>query len=252
MIDEAETEYQYARVVEYPGGARTLELNEGQAVHSIYDPDTVVTGTSGTAAWCCPSPRSIARRRRSRSSETPPAPPRARTRSSFPRTRIDAVEIDPELSEIGRRLFDMNNPRMTVHHEDARPFIRRTDSTYDVITVDAYRQPYIPFYLTTEEFFESVRQKLAPDGVLIVNAAHPEGQDELEQILSATIGRVFRHVLRDPMMPSNTLLVASSSPLSADHLREQIPALPAGLRAVAREQVGPPRQAARGRRGLHR
>src|ERR671916_2311617 len=44
VIHEAETEYQYARVVEYPDGHRTLELNEGQAQHSIYHPDTVLTG----------------------------------------------------------------------------------------------------------------------------------------------------------------------------------------------------------------
>jgi spermidine synthase len=237
VIDEAETEYQYARVVEYPGEVRTLELNEGQAVHSIYDPDTTVTGNVWDGSLVLPftsldrPPESIAILGNAAGTTS-----RA-YEEFFPQTRIDAVEIDPELTEIGRRLFDMNNPRMSIYHEDARPFIRRADTVYDVITVDAYRQPYIPFYLTTTEFFESVRQKLSPDGVLIVNAAHPEGQDELEQVLSAGIGQVFPHVLRDPMMPSNTLLVASASPISAEHLREQIPALPAGLRAVAREQA---------------
>ena len=44
VIDEAETEYQYARVVENDEGTRYLELNEGQAQHSVYKPDTVLTG----------------------------------------------------------------------------------------------------------------------------------------------------------------------------------------------------------------
>src|ERR687896_1337054 len=44
VIHEAETEYQYARVVEEPDGSRVLELNEGQAYHSVYHPDTVLTG----------------------------------------------------------------------------------------------------------------------------------------------------------------------------------------------------------------
>ena len=48
----------------------------------------------------------------------------------------------------------MDNPRLHLYHEDARPFLRRIDARYDVISVDAYRQPYIPFYLTTREFFE--------------------------------------------------------------------------------------------------
>ena len=156
---------------------------------------------------------------------------------------MDGVEIDPELSEIGREYFDMNNPRLHLYHEDARPFLRRIDARYDVISVDAYRQPYIPFYLTTVEFFETVRDRLRQGGVLIVNAGHPEGQDDLEQVLSATIGEVFPHVLRDPIEPTNTLLVASEAPLSADRLREAVRGLPAALRATAlggRRRLEPP------------
>ena len=47
----------------------------------------------------------------------------------FPGTRVDGVEIDAELSDIGREYFDMNNPRLQLYHEDARPFLRRTDAT---------------------------------------------------------------------------------------------------------------------------
>ena len=134
----------------------------------------------------------------------------------FPAARVDGVEIDPKLSEIGRRYFDMRNPRLHLYHEDARPFIRRIDADYDVITVDAYRQPYIPFYLTTKEFFEEVRDHLRPHGVLVLNAGHPEGQDGFEKVLSATIGAAFPHVMRDPVKPTNTLIVASRAPLSRD------------------------------------
>ena len=118
---------------------------------------------------------------------------------------MDGVEIDSELSDIGREYFDMNNPRLHLYHEDARPFLRRIDANYDVISVDAYRQPYIPFYLTTVEFFESVRDRLAPGGILIVNAGHPEGQDDLEKVLTATIGEVFPNLMRDPIESTNTL-----------------------------------------------
>src|SRR4051794_26866868 len=44
VIHEAETEYQYARVVEGGDGTRYLELNEGQAEHSEYRPGSVLTG----------------------------------------------------------------------------------------------------------------------------------------------------------------------------------------------------------------
>jgi len=152
----------------------------------------------------------------------------------FGATRVDGVEIDSELSEIGRRYFDMNNPRLHLYHEDARPYLRRTDARYDVISVDAYRQPYIPFYLTTREFFELVRDRLRPGGVAIVNAGHPEGQDDLEKVLTATIGEVFGHIVRDPIEDTNTLIVASDRPPSADRLRRAVASLPIGLRATAR------------------
>ena len=156
----------------------------------------------------------------------------------FPRTRVDGVEIDAELSEIGRDYFDMNNPRLHLYHEDARPFLRRIDADYDVISVDAYRQPYIPFYLTTVEFFETVRDRLREGGVVIVNAGHPEGQDDLEKVLTATIAEVFPHVLRDPIEPTNTLILASRAPISVDRLRDSLDRLPAPLRATAVAAAG--------------
>ena len=219
VIHEAETEYQYARVVEYPDGHRTLELNEGQAQHSIYDPDTVLTGdvwdahlVLGFAGFDEP-PRRVAILGNAAGTTS-----RA-YEEFFPETRIDGVEIDGELSEIGREYFDMNNPRLHLYHEDARPFLRRIDADYDQISVDAYRQPYIPFYLTTEEFFETVKDRLRPGGVLVVNVGHPEGQDDLEKVLTATMSEVFPNVMRDPMEDTNTLLVASEAPLSAENLR---------------------------------
>jgi spermidine synthase len=243
VIHEAETEYQYARVVEYPDGHRTLELNEGQAQHSVYDPDTVLTGdvwdghlVLGFAAFGEP-PRRVAILGNA-------AGTTARAYEEFfPDTRVDGVEIDAELSEIGREYFDMNNPRLHLYHEDARPFLRRIDADYDQISVDAYRQPYIPFYLTTVEFFETVRDRLREGGVLIVNAGHPEGQDDLEKVLTATIGEVFPHVVRDPIEDTNTLLVASEAPLSAARLRDAAEGLPAGLRGTALAaagRLGPP------------
>ncbi len=238
VIHEADTEYQYARVVERTDGSRALELNEGQAQHSIYNRDSVLTGDVWDGHLVLPftalgrPPRRVAILGNAAGTTS-----RAYERF-FPGTRVDGVEIDAELSEIGRRFFDMSNPRLRLFHEDARPYLRRTDARYDVISVDAYRQPYIPFYLATEEFFELVRDRLAPGGVVIVNAGHPEDQDELEKVLTATMQAVFPHVLRDPIEDTNTLIVGGDSPLSAMALRRAIPSLPAGLRDTAREAAG--------------
>jgi predicted membrane-bound spermidine synthase len=251
VIHEAETEYQYARVVEYPDGTRTLELNEGQAQHSICEaecdagprgprrPSSVLTGDvwDGHLVDYFAARRAQAPRRVAILGNAAGTTSRA-YEEFFPSTRVDGVEIDAELSEIGRRWFDMNNPRLHLYHEDARPFLRRIDARYDVISVDAYRQPYIPFYLTTVEFFETVRDRLAPGGVLIVNVGHPEGQDGLEKVLSATISEVFPELMRDPIEDTNTLLVASRAPLSASRLLSAVPDLPLALRPIAVAAAG--------------
>jgi spermidine synthase len=233
VLEEVDSRYQYARVVEEPDGDRLLELNEGQAVHSMYRPDSYLTGNVwdeylvlGFAALRRP-PASVAILGNA-------AGTTARALGHFfPRTQVDGVEIDAELTRLGRRWFDMRNPRLSVHHEDARPFLRRTERRYDLIMVDAYRQPYIPFYLATREFFELVRDRLRPGGAVIVNAGHPEGQDDLEKVLSATIAEVFRAVVRDPSQDTNTLILGSEGPATGARLLRAVPRLPVELRPLA-------------------
>ncbi len=235
VVYETDTQYQYARVVDRIDGSLALELNEGQAQHSLYEPDTVLTGDVWDGHLVLPF---LAR-------ERPPervailgnaAGTTARAYERFfPHARVDGVELDPELSDVGRRFFDMRNPRLRLFHEDARPFLARIDARYDVISVDAYRQPYIPFYLTTVEFFRTAREKLRRGGVVIVNAGHPVGQDDLERVLTAGMRKVFRHVVRDPIEPTNTLLVGSDTPLSPERLRRvSVRGLPEGLEKTGR------------------
>jgi spermidine synthase len=126
-----------------------------------------------------------------------------------------------------------SNERLSVHNGDARPWLRRSEGDYAVIMVDAYRQPYIPFYLATKEFFELVRERLAPGGVVVVNAGHPEGNDDLEKVLSATMAEAFPTVLRDPIEPTNTLLIGSTAPASAENLERASRDFPPELRSLA-------------------
>jgi spermidine synthase len=242
VLHETETELQYARVVEQDDGDRALELNEGQAVHSLYRPGSYLTGDVWDGYLVLPfaglrrAPERIAILGNA-------AGTTARAYGHFfPDTTVDAVEIDAELTEIGRRYFDLHNPNMRVHHEDARPWLRQSSGGFDVIMVDAYRQPYIPFYLATREFFELARDRLAPGGVVIVNAGHPEGNDDLEKVLGRTMAEVFPTVVRDPIEETNTLLLGAEGPASGARLRAAIDGLPRGIREVARQsaaRIGP-------------
>jgi spermidine synthase len=220
VIYEADSEHQYIRVIEQPDGDRALELNEGQATHSLYRPGSYLTGDVWDGYLVLPF-TALDRPPRRMAILGNAAGTTARAYGHyFPETLIDGVEIDPELEEVGLEYFDMgSNENLTVHSEDARPWLRRSGGGYDVIMVDAYRQPYIPFYLATTEFFELVADRLAPGGVVIVNAGHPEGNDDLEQVLGRTMAEVFPTVLRDPIEATNTLLVGSAAPASAANLR---------------------------------
>jgi len=233
VLEEVDSEYQYARVVQEPDGERKLELNEGQAVHSLYRPGTYLTGDIWDEYLVLPfaalprPPERVAILGNAAGTTA-----RAYGRY-FPGSRVDGVEIDGELSRLGRRWLDMRNPRLHVHHEDARPYLRRTDERYDLIMVDAYRQPYIPFYLATREFFELVRDRLRPGGAVVVNAGHPEGQDDLEQVLGATMDAVFETVLRDPSEDTNTLLLGTNAGASRAQLARAAQSLHRDLRPLA-------------------
>jgi spermidine synthase len=242
VLHEADTEFQYARVVEQEDGDRALELNEGQAVHSLYRPGSYLTGDVWDGYLVLPFAGLDAPPRRIAILGNAAGTTARAYGHYFPDTEVDGVEIDAELTEIGRRYFDLRNPNLEVHHEDARPWLRASDGGYDVIMVDAYRQPYIPFYLATREFFELVRDRLAPGGVVIVNAGHPEGNDDLEQVLGRTMAEVFPTVLRDPLEPTNTLLLGTEAPASEPLLRDRIPDLPRDLRPLASQsaaRIGP-------------
>ena len=125
---------------------------------------------------------------------------------------------------------------MRVFAEDARPWLERSQGGYDAIMVDAYRQPYIPFYLATREFFELTRERLAPGGLAIVNVGHPEGAQELERVLGRTMAAAFPRVLRYPVEDDQHAAGRrATAPSRRARLRANLASLPAALRPQARE-----------------
>ena len=116
--------------------------------------------------------------------------------------RVDAVEIDRRIVANGRSYFGLDDaevsskhPNYHVHIADARYYLETQAASYDVIGMDAYHQPYIPFHLTTVEFFRSVKAHLNADGVAVVNAGKaPSGDDRLGNVLATTMLQVFPQV----------------------------------------------------------
>ncbi|HUQ23700.1 MAG TPA: fused MFS/spermidine synthase [Gaiellaceae bacterium] len=215
LLYEEESLYQFIQVIERDDGRRLLRLNEGVAVHSLWRRDTVLTGGEWDAFLVVPP--LLGRPLRSVAILGNAAGTTARALGVFyPGARVDGVELDPAVSRVGRRFFGLgDNPRLTVHDADARPFLRRTKSRYDLIVVDAYHQPYVPFYLATREFFRLARDRLTPGGILALNVASVPGDDRLLDGISGTLTYEFPIVALWPALRFNKILLAFDRPLQA-------------------------------------
>jgi spermidine synthase len=104
---------------------------------------------------------------------------------------IDGYEIDPKIVEVGQKYFGMTMPNLNIHVGDGRLGLEQSPYQYDIIAVDAYRPPYIPPHMTTQEFFEICASHLAEDGVLAINTASIPGDRRLINGLATTMGTSF-------------------------------------------------------------
>ncbi len=228
LLVEEESRYQYIQAVQR-GPERLLYLNEGEAVHSVWRADTVLTGGEWDMFLCAPP--LLGREARSVAILGNAGGTTARAFGVYyPGAAIDGVEIDGAVSDIARRYFGLgDNPRLTVHTADARPFLQSTDKRYDLILVDAYRQPYVPFYLTTREFFELVRRRLRPGGLVALNVTTVPGDDRLATGVAGTLASVFPQVVTWQALRYNQFVVGLGREEPLATLRERLLTAPADL-----------------------
>jgi predicted membrane-bound spermidine synthase len=246
VLWEEESAYQFVQVLDRPDGSRVLHLNEGVAVHSVWRRNTVLTGGEWDAPLAVPGLVGRPLRRVAILGNAGGTTARALGRY-YPAAEIDGVELDPAVTRAGRRFLGLgDNPRLTVHHTDARPYLRTSRSRYDLIVVDAYRQPYVPFYLATREFFRLVRQHLAPDGIVVLNVATVPGDDRLADGVGGTLALELPQVLSWPALRFNTFLVGLEHALPKDEIARRLslgPRALAPLRRLLRRDARPVRAA---------
>ena len=112
---------------------------------------------------------------------------------SVPDLKFTAVELDPEVARIADRYFGVRpQENFDLEIRDGRIWLSRTDETFDVILVDAYRGPFVPFHLLTTEFYQVVAEHLKPGGVVVQNV---EPTTMLFDSAVATIKAVFEHTV---------------------------------------------------------
>jgi spermidine synthase len=232
LIYETESAYQYIQVLQKPNGSRLLKLNEGVAVHSVWYPHSVLTGGEWDMFLVVPPLLGQPAENMLIIGNAGGTTARAYGKL-YPDVRIDGVEIDPKVTETGRKYFGLgDNPNLRVVTADGRPYLAGTDKRYDLILVDAYRQPYIPFYLATREFFRLARDHLTPGGVLAINVAAVPGDDQLGDALGTTMLAEFPAVWRWRPLRFNELLVAVSGPTTEATLRRRVGEVPLAARSL--------------------
>ncbi len=148
-----------------------------------------------------------------------------------PEMGLDGVEIDPKVIEIARDYFALTDT-VRVFNQDGRIFVSLGEKKYDIVIIDAYTQQiYIPFHLTTMEFFSQVKKRLSAEGVLAMNVSSAREDSMLIESINNTLRLVFGHVyrLRIPESIEN-LLVASDRSID---FAFPVGAVPTELRGIA-------------------
>jgi spermidine synthase len=242
ILYETESGYNYIQVQEDSAGNRYLYLNEGQGVHSRYHP--TIYGYGQTWDFFLAAPYFNA---------PPFAPEQVKSLAviglaagTIPRQYthvygaipIDGIEIDSKIIDVGRAFFDMTMPNLTAYADDGRYRLNRLDRRYTVIGIDAYRPPYIPWHLTTVEFFQEARSKLDDHGVVAINVGRTDTDRRLVEALTATLLEVYPTVHTiDVPLSFNTILIATRQPTIASNLADNLAALPADASPLLRDTL---------------
>ncbi|HEX2622670.1 MAG TPA: fused MFS/spermidine synthase, partial [Phototrophicaceae bacterium] len=242
LLYETETAYNFIQVQEDANGYRYLYLNEGQGVHSIYHPTIYRYGGTWdyflTAPYFNPT---------TQPSDVHSLLVIGLATGTIPRQyqhvygdiRMVGVEIDGGIIAIGQKYFDMDAahlPSLQTYAEDGRYVLSRLDETFDVVAIDAYRPPYIPWHLTTVEFFQQIRDHLTPNGVVAINVGRTHTDRRLVDALTAVLMQVYSSVYAiDVPRSLNTILIATHQSTDAANLAQNLAALPSDASSLLRD-----------------
>jgi len=231
QIFETESAYNYIEVVERDG-IRYLLLNEGQGIHSVYAEG--MTATYGTwdyflaAPFFNPAPATMDSDDRLGIIGLAAGTISKQYTNVFGPIPIDGWEIDPAILDVGRDWFEMTEPNLNAIAEDGRWGLNQSDEVYHVIGIDAYRLPYIPFHLTTREFFREVHDHLVEDGVVVINVGRTMEDRRLVDALARTMQTVFASVhIVDVPATFNTILYGTVQSTEPENLIDNYRALDA-------------------------
>lgn len=223
QIYESESAYNYIQVLERDG-YRYLRLNEGQGIHSVWHESELNYGGPWQQFLVAPffnaSPHAMDNVQSMAVVGLAAGTIPRQATAVFGPIPMDGFEIDPQIIEVGREYFGMSMPNLRALPEDGRWGLEHSGQRYSVIGVDAYRPPYIPVHLTTQEFFQIVHDHLTEDGVMVINIGRSPSDRRLIDDLTSTIQTVFASVhVSDVPYSFNTIVYATVQPTSFENLK---------------------------------
>lgn len=214
LIKEVETPYQFAEVYKINRVDTALSVNDSAGIQSIYTPGRL-TGLYYDAflilPFIFPRKQPVNTLLIGMAAGTIPTM-YARDVDPFrAAVPVTGVEIDQELVNLGKKYFDLKPAAAHVINADGRVYVRTSNSKFSMMIVDAYSQEiYIPFYLTTKEFFQECLTLLNSNGILAINVNSTSPSAPLLEAIERTLETVFPHVyLAKAPGEYNELLVAS-------------------------------------------
>ncbi len=240
QVYETESAYNYIQIIRQDD-CNYLLLNEGQAYHSFYcDGGRVPSVSVWSVMLAAPYFNANAQPPRRVAMIGLAAGTMAKqfTRVFGP-IPIDGIELDPAVVAAGRDYFAFDEANVRVVIGDGRYALAGLQGPYDVITIDAYKVPYIPWHLTTHEFFAEAAGKLSDTGVLAINVGRVPDDRRLVDAVGATLANVFASVHAiDVPGTLNTILVATRQPTTAADLAANLAALPPAADPLLRDALG--------------
>lgn len=212
-IYERESAYNYIQVIEQDG-YRYLRLNEGQGVHSVWHPTDLNYGGPWQEFLVAPffndPPYKLKQVTNMAIIGLAAGTVARQATAVFGNIPIDGFEIDPAIITVGQKYFGMDMPNLNAIPQDGRVGLEHSSKSYTIIAVDAYRPPYIPPHLTTQEFFQAAKDHLTSDGVLVVNVGRSPTDRKLVDQIASTIQTVFPSVyIIDVPGSFNTMIYAT-------------------------------------------
>lgn len=211
LLEELETPYQWARVIEQPDGTRQLLLNEGlDSFHSVWQPTGVLTGLYYDALLYAAAlaPRAQDDRRHVLVVGLAAGTLARQILALDEQAMVRGVEIDADIVALGRRWFELPEQTLVDEGYDGRVVLDRVPDQYGAILIDAYAQQiYLPPHLCSREFFELVRRRLQPEGLATLNIGGLSVEDPVVAAVSETFAAVFPGALQGRMPGTRNIIV---------------------------------------------